>query len=205
MIGNIWGLFVQSDRTLDRSQGGLGIGLTLVKSLAEMHGGRVGVHSEGLGQGSEFLVAIPLLTPVASQEAETTIVDLPAAKERSGSAPVKRVLVVDDNQDAALMLSSWLESRGYDVQVAHNGAQGLVLAIGWQPDVALLDIGMPEMDGYELARQLRKSPAGREMRLIAVTGYGQPADQERALDAGFNFHTVKPVNVEELSKMIESE
>jgi CheY-like chemotaxis protein len=116
---------------------------------------------------------------------------------------VNRVLVVDDNQDAALMLCSWLENRDYDVQVAHDGAQGLVLACGWRPDVALLDIGMPEMDGYEFARRLRALPEGKDVRLIAVTGYGQPADKERAFEAGFDFHLVKPINMEELGRVIE--
>jgi PAS domain S-box-containing protein len=242
MLQSIWGLFVQSDRTLERSQGGLGIGLTLVKSLAEMHGGRVGASSEGLGQGSEFFVALPLLAPQPETEQQTlrqpvsnsipetgaleSEISVSKAKRESNvpskttsnsstsnasisnastsKAPKSRILVVDDNEDAAMMLCAYLESCGHDVQVAHDGAQGLILACGWQPDVALLDIGMPGMDGYEVARKLRTLPEGVGMRLIAVTGYGQPADRDLAIEAGFNFHLTKPVDIEELKRMIET-
>lgn len=230
MLGSIWDLFVQSDRTLDRAQGGLGIGLTLVKSLAEMHGGRVEARSEGLGQGSEFIVALPLLesaqlppgTPsqpqdkapqtepsateqaVAEQAEAGQIAAADKAEVRETQrADKNRVLVVDDNQDAALMLGRWLETKGYDVQLAHDGAQGLILACGWQPDVALLDIGMPALDGYEVARRLRALPQSRALKLIAITGYGQQADHDRALAAGFDFHLTKPVNVEELHALIK--
>ena len=207
-LASVWGLFVQSDRTLDRAQGGLGIGLTLVKSLAEMHGGRVAAHSAGLEQGSEFLVALPLLE--ASETAESALStpapDIPNAKrEETATArgAANRVLLVDDNKDAAWMLAQWLESQGYDVQVAHDGAQGLFLACGWQPDIAVLDIGMPEMDGYQLARTLRERPESRAIRLIALTGYGQPADRERARQAGFNAHLTKPVSMEELQAALK--
>ncbi|RYG71114.1 PAS domain S-box protein [bacterium] len=217
MLQSIWGLFVQSDRTLERSQGGLGIGLTLVKSLAEMHGGRVAATSGGTGKGSEFLVALPLLNAQEEVTSLTTnTVTLHPAPPQVAAEPVSklqlnlsntgtkgRILVVDDNEDAAVMLCAWLEGNGHDVQVAHDGAQGLILACGWQPDVALLDIGMPGMDGYEVARKLRSLPEGRGMRLIAVTGYGQPADRDLAYEAGFDFHLTKPVDMEELMKMID--
>lgn len=207
MLHSIWGLFVQSDRTLERSQGGLGIGLTLVKSLAEMHGGRVAATSQGLGKGSQFLIALPLLRsqelPNAAQknsllEKGDSVADVPATAGNRN-----RVLVVDDNEDAAVMLCAWLENNGYDVQIAHDGPQGLVLAFGWKPDVALLDIGMPGMDGYEVARKLRSLPEGKDMRLIAVTGYGQPNDRDLAMEAGFDFHLTKPVELEELKGLLE--
>lgn len=201
MLHSIWDLFVQSDRTLDRAQGGLGIGLTLVKSLAEMHGGRVGAHSQGLGKGAEFLVALPLVAGAAPlSEASNLAASIPSPTEKTAK---KRVLVVDDNQDAARMLAWWLESQGWETQIAHDGAQGLLLACSWQPQTALIDIGMPAMDGYEVARHLRSLPEGKTMRLIAVTGYGQPSDRERALGAGFDFHLTKPVEIEELKRLIE--
>jgi PAS domain S-box-containing protein len=202
MLQSIWGLFVQSDRTLERSQGGLGIGLTLVRSLTEMHGGRVAAASEGIGKGSQFTVVLPMLAPV---EESAVTKKVSRANNHSDGYAKSRVLVVDDNEDAAMMLCAWLEKNGHDVQVAHDGAQGLVLACGWQPDVALLDIGMPGMDGYQVARQLRSLPEGKGMRLIAVTGYGQPADRDLALEAGFDSHLTKPVDLGELVKVMEGE
>jgi PAS domain S-box-containing protein len=198
MLHSIWDLFAQSERTLDRAQGGLGIGLTLVRSLAEMHGGRVGAHSDGLGKGAEFLVALPILSgemPISSGNNSA-----PLSVE---NATKNRVLVVDDNQDAARMLGAWLEGQGWETQIANDGAHGLEIARSWQPQVALIDIGMPVMDGYQVARHLRESSEYKTMLLIAVTGYGQPSDRDRALEAGFDFHLTKPVNMDELKRLIE--
>ncbi|PQV63136.1 PAS domain S-box-containing protein [Abditibacterium utsteinense] len=241
MLSGIWDLFVQSDRTLDRAQGGLGIGLTLVKSLTEMHGGRVEAHSEGVGLGCEFVVALPLIRSATEAAPDAKIETLKIAEREetlgdaarnftdnrgatknearetqatknhrseisspTSGATKNQVLVVDDNRDAASMLCAWLESQGYDVQVANDGAHGLALACGWQPDVALLDVGMPGMDGYAVARQLRALPEGAAMRLIAITGYGQPGDKNQALQAGFDFHLTKPVEFQQLKQVLES-
>jgi PAS domain S-box-containing protein len=186
--------FVQADRSLERSQGGLGIGLTLVRKIIELHGGSVSAASAGVGQGSTFVIHLEAVAPprhVAGSE--------PAA------APVLRaglrVLVVDDNVDAADSLASLLRQRGLIVSVAHNGQDALARAIEQQPDVVLLDIGLPGMNGYEVAAALRRQPGGGPA-LVAITGYGQDADARRAAAAGFDRHLVKPVDAAELEQVL---
>ena len=191
----IFDLFTQAERSPDRAQGGLGIGLALVKSLVELHGGTVSCDSAGTGQGSCFSVRLPRAArggaaPEAGPGQET-----PATARR-------RILVVDDNRDAALMLAMYLEVAGHEVLVEHDSQAALERALGAVPDVCVLDVGLPGMDGNELARRLRAAPGTAHALLIAATGYGQEADRRRALAAGFDHHLVKPVNAQALLALI---
>jgi signal transduction histidine kinase/CheY-like chemotaxis protein len=198
--GRIFDLFTQADRSLDRSQGGLGIGLSLAHRLVNLHGGTIEAQSPPAGRevGSEFIVRLPLLPaplPPAPQEA-------PASEEQKPEG--ERVLVIDDNIDLVAILASALRHRGYSVQVAYNGPDGLKVALQWRPDIVLLDIGLPGLDGYELARRLRADGATCDVRLIALTGYGRDSDIAMAREAGFDGHLVKPVDFEDLHKMMAS-
>lgn len=200
LLPHVFDLFTQGERTLDRSQGGLGIGLTIVRSLVELHGGSVVAHSEGRGRGSEFEVFLPALAQ-SSEDADTSTI---AKSARSHAGPAHqgmRILVVDDNHDAALLLSDALDTMGYETRVAHDGPSGLQAAAEFEPTIALLDIGLPVMDGYELGRRLRRwSPM---IHLVAVTGYGQDADREHSREVGFDHHLVKPLDFEELAIILE--
>ena len=188
----IFDLFAQADRTLDRAQGGLGIGLSVVKKLVEMHGGRISARSEGLGRGSTFEITLPRV------DAPT-----PAAESaQSASVRSRRILVVDDNVDAATSLSELLKMDGHQTQPAFSAEEALSLAQSFTPDVVLLDIGLPRMNGYEVARRLRHSLLRKGVTLIALTGYGQAEDRERAQAAGFDAHLVKPVDLAALTKLL---
>jgi two-component system CheB/CheR fusion protein len=192
LLPRLFQLFTQGKRALDRSQGGLGLGLTLVKSLVEMHGGSVSATSDGPGKGSEFTVRLPALeAPVLARQPNAA--PAPSAARRRS---LQRILVVDDNPDAADTLAEALRLEGHEVRVALDGPGALAIAPGFRPHSALLDIGLPVMDGYELAGKLRNHPALAGIRLIAVSGYGQPTDRRRSLDAGFAEHLVKPVELE---------
>ena len=185
--------FVQADRSLERSRGGLGIGLTLVKKIVELHHGQVSAESAGLGQGSTFIIRLPAhagATTTASAVEQPTVIAYPA-----------RVLVVDDNVDAAESLAMLLQSDGHTVSVAHNGVDAVERAEAWRPDIAVLDVGLPGMNGYEVASVLRQRGEACP-ELIAVTGYGQAADTKRALEAGFRYHLVKPVDARDLTTAI---
>ena len=196
LLPHVFDLFVQDKQALDRAQGGLGLGLAIVRNVVELHGGRVSARSAGPGQGSEFEVELPLLTrPTLAPSAA------PPQSERP-PATGARVLVVDDNEDALSLLSEALSLQGYQTHTASDPAEALVLAEQVQPDVALLDIGLPVMDGYELARRLRAQRAEDGLKLVAITGYGQPGDRELARLAGFDEHLVKPVRVEELQRVL---
>jgi signal transduction histidine kinase/ActR/RegA family two-component response regulator len=195
MLPKVFDLFTQIDRTLDRSQGGLGVGLTLVRSLVELHGGTVHATSPGPGQGSEFVVRLPAL-PVNSEPASVR----PA--ETSPAAPARRILVVDDNVDAADSLATLLDLSGHQVWTAYGGAAALDVADTHRPEVILLDIGLPGMDGHEVARRLRRHPALSDVMLVALTGYGQEADRRRTQDAGFDHHLVKPVDPDDLTRLL---
>jgi PAS domain S-box-containing protein len=200
MLVRIFEPFVQSDRVLHHSQGGLGIGLTLVQSLVEMHGGTVTAHSDGLGKGSEFVVHLPAL----SNEQQTA--GKKAAGRRSkpaGATLQRRILVVDDNVDAAESLAMLLLLEGHDVRVAHDGSAALAAVDADVPDIVFLDIGMPVMNGYEVAQQLRQRPGLERLLLVAMTGWGQEEDRRRSLEAGFNHHLVKPADPEALQKLLD--
>ena len=189
----VFDLFVQGERALDRAQGGLGIGLSVVKRLVEMHGGSISVHSEGSGLGSRFELRLPLLERIAPAE-----VHAPALQ-----VTPRRILVVDDNEDAADSLTMVLQLDGHEVACAYTAEDALVLAAEFRPEVALLDVGLPRMDGYELASRMRKLPGFDRVHLVALTGYGQPGDRERALAAGFDSHLVKPAEYRALQEIIE--
>jgi signal transduction histidine kinase/CheY-like chemotaxis protein len=192
----IFDLFTQAERSPDRSQGGLGIGLALVKSLAVLHGGSVRVASDGLGQGSEFTVCLPLL------RRDERIAPAPAALGERVDTGAVRVMVVDDNVDAAEMLAALLEAQGHAVSVAYDGHGALEAARRERPDVLLLDIGLPDMDGYELARRLRAQPENAGAVLVALTGYGQQQDRSNAQAAGFDHYLVKPADLNQVGEVL---
>jgi signal transduction histidine kinase len=189
----IFELFTQVHSKTERAEGGLGIGLALVRQLTEMHGGTVTVHSEGVGRGAEFTVRLPVMTP---HVAGLDVAGLTNRSREVGPVPdiaPQRILVADDNHDAAEALSLQLQFAGHDVRTTHDGVEALEVAKTFDPDIVLLDLGMPKMDGYETARQLRLRSGGRRLSLIALTGWGQQQDRDRTADAGFDAHLVKPV------------
>ncbi|HYM48276.1 MAG TPA: ATP-binding protein [Burkholderiaceae bacterium] len=198
LLPQVFNLFAQGQRTLDRAQGGLGIGLSLVKTLVDLHGGTIEVSSEGIGRGSRFTVGLPRLTHLQSVAAS---IDSPTAA-RATPPRALRIMVVDDNVDAAEALAMMLELDGHTLLKAHDARSAIVCARSEGPDVLLLDIGLPDIDGYELARRLRALPEVEDAMLIAVTGYGQAEDRRRAEDAGFDHYLVKPVDFESLRAML---
>jgi signal transduction histidine kinase/ActR/RegA family two-component response regulator len=197
MLAHVFEPFTQLDRSLERSRGGLGIGLALARRLVEMHGGAIEAQSPGTGQGSRFIVRLPL-----SAQQTALQVDAPAAPV---PAPGRsRLLVADDNSDSATSLSILLNDAGYDVRTAGDGAQALETAAQFRPDIVLLDIGMPKLNGYEVARHLRRQPWGRNMLLIAVTGWGGVDHRQQTAQAGFDHHLTKPVDPAELTRLLAS-
>ncbi|HEY8520014.1 MAG TPA: ATP-binding protein [Gammaproteobacteria bacterium] len=193
---HIFEMFEQVDRSLERGYKGLGLGLTLVKSLVEMHGGTVAARSSGPGTGSEFTVWLPVGAPGAGECAS-------APEETSGaSVPGLRVLIVDDNQDAATLLAQLLELQGHETLSVFDGPQALAAGIAFKPQVVLLDIGLPQMNGYEVARRVRATPWGENVELVAITGWGQAEDKRRAMEAGFAHHLVKPVSGAALGELL---
>ena len=198
MLSSVFELFTQVENSLDRSQGGLGIGLTLVRRLVEMHGGRVQVYSAGANQGSEFTVRMPVLAEDRGRRLVVNGIVNGAAGGRC------KILVVDDNFDAAESLALLLRVEGHDVQVSHDGAEALAAVANFSPDVVLLDIGLPGMDGYEVARRLRGHPATESSLLVALTGYGQEDDIRRSREAGIDHHFVKPADLAALTTLFAS-
>jgi PAS domain S-box-containing protein len=197
LVPCVFDFFTQAPQTLERSHGGLGLGLALVKRLVELHGGSVSASSAGIGMGSEFTITLP-----AASEPTPRAVG-PATGVRVGGKPLAcRVLVVEDSADARLGLQLLLQQSGHSVETAANGQDGLAKLRRFRPDVALIDVGLPGMDGYELARMARSQPETRDIRLIAITGYGQAADKRRALDAGFDLHLAKPVDPLALQELL---
>jgi PAS domain S-box-containing protein len=193
----IFEMFSQVAPALEHSEGGLGIGLALVRGLVELHGGRVEARSDGIGRGSEFIVRLP-------------VVDMPALHEAPQSAEVnrivngrkRRILVVDDNRDAADCLTMMLQMMGHETHTAYDGLEAVQAAATFRPEIVLLDIGLPKMNGYEVARHIRQQPWGESLALIAQTGWGQEEDKRRALEAGFDHHLTKPVNAVALEKLL---
>jgi len=201
LLPSVFEMFTQIDHTLHRSQGGLGIGLALVRELAEMHGGRVEGHSEGLGKGSSFVLTLPLRPDLAAAAAAAR--GAAAEPGRAGEPGLPcRVLVVDDNRDAAQSLAAMLRLSGGEVETAHDGVQALRIAERFRPTLVLLDIGMPGMSGFEVARKIRARPWGASVRLVAQTGWGQDEDRQRARDAGFDVHLIKPVDYAALMELM---
>ena len=196
MLSRIYEPFAQADRSLDRSRGGLGIGLTLVRCLVELHGGTISARSAGLGRGSEFTVRLPVIPAPAPAERDGQV-----DRQARRGVP-KRVLVVEDQADAGDLLGKVLQGWGHEVSIVHDGHAALEAAEGFQPDVILLDIGLPGMDGYEVAARLRARPDMQRTVLIAVTGYGQEEDRDRSQQAGFHRHLVKPVDPPILEELL---
>jgi len=196
MLAKVFDMFTQVDTSLERSQGGLGIGLTLVKRLVEMHDGSVEARSDGPGCGSEFLVRLPAI------EADTVSV----AKSEPDLGPVERsvlrILVADDNVDSADSLSMMLQLSGNRVVTANDGLAAVELAESFRPDVILTDIGMPKMNGYEVARRVRERPWAKGVVIVALTGWGKDEDRTRTGEAGFDHHMVKPVDIKALNTVL---
>jgi len=197
ILPQIFELFIQADQSLAHSQGGLGIGLTLVRKLVEIHGGTVTAASPGIGQGSTFTIRLPALSMESSAtESTPTECAVPMSKFR--------ILVVDDYADAAESLAMLLQTEGHEVETADCGMKAIEQAQVFNPQIVLLDIGLPDLDGYEVAKRLRMLPGLRDAILIALTGYGQTEDIERSKSAGFNYHLLKPLNFEKLSALLTS-
>jgi PAS domain S-box-containing protein len=194
LLPRMWEMFAQADRTIGRAQGGLGIGLTLVKRLVELHGGTVSAQSGGRDQGSEFTIRLPVADGASASTPRPRVGIPPTAR--------RRILVVDDNEDGLETLATLLELSGHEVRTAPDGPSALVAATDFRPDIVLMDIGLPGMDGYEVARRLRAIPDFQTTRLIALTGWGQDADREQSRDAGFDLHLVKPVDPTELRRVL---
>ena len=197
MLPKVFDMFVQVDKSLERAQGGLGIGLSLVKRLVELHGGTVEGQSKGLGAGSKFVVRLPAALDSAA-------VDSRGLREAAipEQSSVRRILVADDNEDAATSLALILSMLGHETRTARNGLEALEIAEQFRPDVVLLDIGMPKLNGYETARRLRQKPDGDDLLLVALTGWGQESDRIRSNDAGFDSHLIKPVDVAKIQQLL---
>ena len=200
MLDKVFVMFTQVDRTLEKTTGGLGIGLSLAKGLLEMHGGTIEAKSDGEGMGSEFVVRLPVMMDVVAEP------DRPNG-QTSDVVPsaLRRILVVDDNEDAADSLSQLLKMSGHDVRTANDGETGIEAAAQFRPDLVLMDIGMPKLNGYEAARRIRQHPWGRGMVLVALTGWGHEDDRKKSAEAGFDHHLVKPVKMQALMKLMSSQ
>ncbi len=195
LIRRIFEPFVQGENTIDRAEGGMGVGLTLVKSLVELHGGQITAESPGLEQGSTFTVSVPISDAEILDHAD-------AASESPMHAPAMKIVIVEDNADSRAMLQLALEMDGHTVIATHDGLAGLTTIEAEKPDVAFIDIGLPEIDGYEVARRLCQKGMNKHTMLFALTGFGQLKDIERALEAGFDHHITKPVNSHKLEQAL---
>jgi CheY-like chemotaxis protein len=196
MLSQIFEMFMQVDRSLEKSEGGLGVGLAIVKRLVEMHGVSVEARSEGAGKGSEFVIRLPLAAAVVPEQPRG------GGPPQTQPASCRRILIVDDNIDATASLAKLLKIMGNDVRTAHDGQSGIDAALALQPDVILLDIGMPKLNGYDAARIIRAQPWGKSVTLVALTGWGQADDRRKSKQAGFDIHLVKPVEPEALEKLL---
>jgi CheY-like chemotaxis protein len=198
MLPRVFDMFTQVGTSLERSQGGLGIGLTLVKRLVEMHGGAVAAESEGPGQGSTFIVRIPLASAT-----QVAVVDAPGSTPPLAKHRLE-ILVVDDNHDSASTLAMLLQMQGHRVKTAHDGPEALRLLATYRPQLILLDLGLPGMSGYEVARRIRESTELCHVTLVALTGWGQEEVRRRTREAGFDHHLVKPANTDEVLEIADS-
>jgi CheY-like chemotaxis protein/anti-sigma regulatory factor (Ser/Thr protein kinase) len=198
-IPRIFDMFSQVDRSIERSTGGLGIGLALVKGLVEMHGGTVSAESPGAGRGSTFTVRLPVVG--APHRAPTAP---PSEPEPAAVGPRRRILVVDDNRDSARSMADLLTLRGNEARTAHDGLGAVDEAEAFRPDVILMDVGMPRLNGYEATRRIREQPWGRSVIIIAVTGWGQQGDRIQSREAGCDGHLVKPIELNDLEQLLES-
>ncbi|MEO5616198.1 MAG: ATP-binding protein [Candidatus Eisenbacteria bacterium] len=194
-LPRIFDIFMQVDHSLERSISGLGIGLTLVKNLVELHGGTVEARSSGIGDGSEFVVRLPALQDAPG-------LPQPAAPESNPPLTARRILVVDDNQDAAATLALVLELKGHETRTVHDGLEAVQAAATFKPDVVLLDIGLPKLNGYEAARRIREQPWGKSILLVALTGWGKDEDRQKSTEAGFDAHLIKPVDQADLTRLL---
>jgi CheY-like chemotaxis protein/two-component sensor histidine kinase len=195
-IGTIFDMFVQVDRSLERSQAGLGVGLTLARRLVELHDGTIEARSDGVDKGAELVVRLPV--------SNARLTDGAARRAGGPDAAARRILLADDNIDFATSLGQLLSARGHDVRIVHDGEEALREAKSFAPEVAFVDIGMPKVHGYEVARQLRSLPSTAGALLVAVTGWGQEDDRKRAREAGFDRHLVKPVDPADIEQILES-
>jgi CheY-like chemotaxis protein len=192
-LTEVFELFAQVDRTLENARGGLGIGLSLVKQLVEMHGGDIVAKSAGIGHGSEFVVRLPAIAAPAQTR---------SARRRATDGVSRRILVVDDNHDAARSLSVLLELSGHVTKLAHDGQEAVQKAADFSPEVILLDIGLPKLSGYDVCKTIRRGTANGQPMIIALTGWGQDDDRARTREAGFDAHLVKPVDIGMLKKLL---
>jgi CheY-like chemotaxis protein len=196
MVDELFEMFAQADRSLERPTAGLGVGLSLARRLVELHGGTLTVRSAGLGHGSEFTVRIPVRVQSAG------IAEMVPRYEDHDAATAQRILLVDDNIDFANSLALLLRELGHEVHTEHDGAAALAAVVQFKPDVAFLDIGLPKLNGYDLARRLRNLPETAGILLVAVTGWGQPADHRLAVEAGFDEYLVKPVSLQDVKTLL---
>jgi PAS domain S-box-containing protein len=198
MLPRVFDMFMQEDGALEKARGGLGVGLSLVKGFVELHGGTVEAHSEGRGRGSEFVVRLPIVPSLTSERTRRL------HKKPAATGARRRILIVDDNRDAALSLATVLKALKYRTQIAFDGLDAIKAAAEFRPSIVLLDIGMPRLNGYDACRRMRKRAWGRKIVIVALTGWGREADQERSKAAGFDFHLVKPVDPNALSRLLTS-
>jgi CheY-like chemotaxis protein len=196
-LPRVFEMFSQVDRSMERASGGLGIGLALVKGLVEMHGGSVTAESAGPGQGSTFTVRLPALESRAERQALET-----REEEPDANRPRRRILVVDDNRDAASSMEILLKLLGNEVCTVHDGLEAVAAAERLRPEVVLMDVGMPRLNGYEATRRIREQPWGRNMKIIALTGWGQESDKAQSRQAGCDGHLVKPIDLPDLEKLL---
>jgi CheY-like chemotaxis protein len=198
-MAHIFELFQQVDQSLEKGQGGLGVGLSLARSFVEMHGGRIEARSDGLGQGSAFVVSLPVRAAA------------PGARKGSAAEPAtiapgrhrRRILIADDNVDSSFVMAAALRAAGHEVQTTHDGRTAVEIVRSFRPDLAILDIGMPQLNGYDAARQIRQEAPAVRPTLVAITGWGQDEDRRRAFDAGFDRHLTKPVDLRIIQQLID--
>jgi CheY-like chemotaxis protein len=199
LLGRVFDLFMQAPTALNRAQGGLGIGLALVRALVELQGGAASVTSAGPGCGAEFLVRFPLVSIHQNDDVVAALATVDGSEVNRG---VLRVLIIDDNADSAMALAMCLQSQGYELKVSYNGQDGILAAKEFLPDTILLDIGLPDIDGYEVAKNLRLDSELQQVTIIAMTGYSGEADKMKAESVGFNHYLVKPINFTKLQDLL---